>query len=267
MLQLLLRERVAVVSFHFGLPSQATIDALHESGAMLFATATHLDEARILVRAGIDAIVPQGHEAGGHRGVFDPDRVDECLSTFALTRLLVRHVTPPVISAGGILDGAGIACSLRLGASAAHLGTAFITTDESAASASHRALLGGAHTVMTRAISGRPARAIANRLATLGMGVPPSSIPPYPIAYDAALALDAASRAVGESCFGAHWAGQRASLARTLPAAELLAELERELALARSRQPPCAMLRQTHTTGHPGQARRSPARQDGGRTP
>lgn len=229
MLRLLVRERPAVVSFHFGLPSQAAIDALHDSGCFLLGTATNLDEARTLVKAGIDGVVAQGHEAGGHRGMFDPDRADEFLGRVALTRLLVRHVAVPIISAGGIMDGVGIACALRLGASAAQLGSAFIATDESSASATHRALLAGAHTVMTRAISGRPARAIVNRLSTLGMGAPASSIPPYPIPYAVALALDAAGRAAGEPGLGAYWAGQRASLARALPTAELVASLAREL--------------------------------------
>ena len=115
-----------VVSFHFGLPSAHAIHALHDVGILLLATATNLAEARRIAAAGVDAIIAQGWEAGGHRGMFDPDAPDDELSTIALTRLLVRATEIPVIAAGGIMDGAGISAVLQLGASAAQLGTAFI---------------------------------------------------------------------------------------------------------------------------------------------
>src|SRR5205823_2163730 len=124
--------------------------------------------------AGVDAVVAQGYEAGGHRGVFDPGEPDDRLGTVALTRLLVRKLDIPVIAAGGIMDGAGIAAALTLGAAAAQLGTAFIACPESSADAGYRAaLLGPAaeHTVMTAAISGRPARCLANRFTALGVGL------------------------------------------------------------------------------------------------
>ena len=129
------------------------------------ATATSLDEGRAIAAAGIDAVVAQGYEAGGHRGIFDPDRPDDRLGTMTLTRLLVKELDIPVIAAGGMMDGAGIAASLMLGAAAAQLGTAFIACPESSADAGYRAALVGPaaeHTVMTRAISGRPARCLAN---------------------------------------------------------------------------------------------------------
>ncbi|WP_343228024.1 nitronate monooxygenase [Stakelama flava] len=231
MLAMLLDEKPAVVSFHFGLPDAGRITALHEAGCLLLATATSPDEARAAERAGIDAIVAQGFEAGGHRGIFDPDGHDEQLGTLALTRLLASRCSVPVIAAGGIMDGAGIRAALDLGAIAAQLGTAFIACPESAADDGYRAALTGEaaeHTIMTRAISGRPARALANRFTRLGssIDVPP---PDYPRAYDAGKALNAAHKAKGEAGFGAQWAGQGAPLIRAMPASELMAQLRREL--------------------------------------
>ena len=139
MFQMLLEEKPAVVSFHFGLPAQQTIDALHAAGIVLLASATSLQEARRIEAAGIDAIVAQGIEAGGHRGVFDPAGYDEGLGTLALVRVLARHTRLPVIAAGGIMDGAGIAAVLALGAQAAQMGTAFVGCAESAADAAYRA--------------------------------------------------------------------------------------------------------------------------------
>jgi nitronate monooxygenase len=131
MLRLLLDTKPQVVSFHFGLPPHLAIEALHEAGILLIATATNLVEAKIIADAGLDAVIAQGYEAGGHRGLFDPDSRDDRLGTFALTRLLAAKLKIPVIAAGGIMDGAGIAAALRLGAAAAQLGTAFIGTPES----------------------------------------------------------------------------------------------------------------------------------------
>jgi nitronate monooxygenase len=232
MLAMLLAEKPKVVSFHFGIPSRERITALRDAGIVLLGSATSLAEARALVAADVDAIVAQGYEAGGHRGVFDPDADDSRLGTFALTRLLVRETDRPVIAAGGIMDGAGIAAALRLGASAAQLGTAFVACDESQADAGHRAALksdAALHTVMTRAISGRPARSLANRFTALGRDVDPRDVPDYPIAYDAGKALHAAGRAQGEFGFGAQWAGQGAPLSRAMPAADLVALLRREM--------------------------------------
>jgi nitronate monooxygenase len=232
MLAMLLETRPSVVSFHFGLPSGAAIRALRDAGIVLLATATNLDEARAIAKAGIDAVVAQGWEAGGHRGIFDPDAPDDQLGTMALTRLLARNLDQPVIAAGGIMDGAGIAASLRLGASAAQLGTAFVAAEESLADEGYRAALAGAaahHTVMTRAISGRPARCLANRFTALGAKVRPDEVPSYPIAYDLGKALHAAAKGRGEFGFGAQWAGQGAPLSRPLPAARIMETLAAEL--------------------------------------
>lgn len=234
-LAMLLEERPAVVSFHFGLPSAAAIQALRAAGIRLLATATSLEEGRLIHAAGVDVVVAQGWEAGGHRGVFNPDAPDERLGTLALVRVLAAALPIPVVAAGGIMDGAGIAAALRAGAAGVQLGTAFLNTDESLADAAYRAHLASpaaARTVMTRAISGRPARGLPNRLTALGEGVAADAIPAYPIAYDAGKALNAAAKtqaeSQGEQGYGAHWAGQGAPHARALPASALIAALVRE---------------------------------------
>lgn len=230
MLDMLCAEAPPVVSFHFGIPVARHIAALKVAGCILLATATSLEEARQIEAAGIDVIVAQGWEAGGHRGMFDPAAPDDQLGTLALTRLLVRHAGIPVIAAGGIMDGAGIRAALSLGAAAAQLGTAFVACPESSADAAYRSALageGGHHTVMTSAISGRPARCLANRFTRWAAGSR-SRVPDYPIAYDAGKALNAAAAAAGETGFGAQWAGQGAPLHRIMPAAALVATLWRE---------------------------------------
>ena len=235
MLAMLVETAPPVVSFHFGLPPPEAIAALRARGVVLLATATSPAEARAAAAAGIDGVVAQGIEAGGHRGMFDPATPDDALGTMALTRLLVREAGLPVIAAGGIMDGAGIAAALSLGAVAAQLGTAFIACPESAADAAYRQALtgtGGAHTTLTTTISGRPARALADRFTALAGADAP--VPPdYPRAYDAGKALHAAAKARGEHGFGAQWAGQGAPLARAMPAAELVATLAAELRTAR----------------------------------
>ena len=237
MLTMLLEVAPPVVSFHFGLPSAEIITALRERGIVLMATATSLNEARAIESAGIDAIVAQGIEAGGHRGVFDPAAPDDALGTIALTRLLVLESKLPLIAAGGIMDGAGIAAVLDLGAVAAQLGTAFILCPESAADVGYRAALrgpGSYHTSLTSLISGRPARSLANRFTGLAATIGDRRPPDYPIAYDAGKALHAAAKAKGENGFGAQWAGQGAPLAREMPAAELVKLLQTELQICRA---------------------------------
>lgn len=236
MLALLVEEKPRVVSFHFGLPPATVIAALRDAGTLLFASATSLAEARAVAEAGVDAIVAQGWEAGGHRGTFDPDALDEQLGTAALTRLLAASVDLPVIAAGGIMDGRGIAAALDLGAAAAQLGTAFVASDESLADAAYRTALASdaaQHTVMIRAISGRPARGLPNRFATFGETVASADIPDYPVAYDLGKALHSAAKAQGEYGYGAQWAGQGAPLIRPMPAATLVATLAAEFAEAR----------------------------------
>jgi nitronate monooxygenase len=231
-LAVLLAQRPPVVSFHFGVPNRDRIDAIKNAGIVLLATATNLDEGRTIAAAGIDAVVAQGFEAGGHRGAFDPAAHDEQLGTFALTHLLASKLDIPVIAAGGIMDGAGIAAALMLGAAAAQLGTAFVTCPESSADAGYRAALlspAAEHTVMTSAISGRPARCLGNRITALCASAEPGAIPCYPIAYDAGKALHTAAKARGEFGYGAQWAGQAAPLARAMPAGQLVECLRSEM--------------------------------------
>jgi nitronate monooxygenase len=236
MLAMLIEEKPKVVSFHFGLPSPERIRALREAGIVLLGSATSLAEARVLAEGGVQGIVAQGYEAGGHRGVFDIHAQDDCLGTLALTRLIARHIDLPVIAAGGIMDGAGIAAALNLGAAAAQLGTAFVSCDESSADAGYRAALfsdAAHHTTMTRAISGRLARSLSNDFTRWGAGVGIDEVPAYPIAYDAGKALNAAAKAAKSTGYGAQWAGQGAPLARAMSVAKLMAVLVQELNEAR----------------------------------
>ncbi|KQY85128.1 nitronate monooxygenase family protein [Brevundimonas sp. Root1423] len=231
MLRVLVEQAPPVVSFHFGLPEEAKVKALRAAGCVLIATATSLDEALAAKKAGMDAVVAQGFEAGGHRGVFDPAAADAQLGTLALTRLLVARSGLPVIAAGGIMDGQGVRAVLDLGATAAQLGTAFIGCPESAADDAYRAALhsdAAHHTTMTNAISGRPARCLRNRFTSWAEGTTEAT-PDYPVAYDAGKSLNAAAKASGDSGFGAQWAGQGAPLSRCMGAAELVQTLEREL--------------------------------------
>lgn len=235
MLAMLLDLAPPVVSFHFGLPSADRIAALKAIGSTLVSTATSLPEAEAARNAGIDAIVAQGYEAGGHRGVFDPSAPDDCLGTMALTRLLVARSDLPVIAAGGIMDGQGIAAAIALGAVAAQLGTAFVGCPESSAEEAYRKALAGPaawHTVITKAISGRPARCLENRFTAWGLESADVICPDYPFPYDAGKALHAAAKAAGEYGFGAQWAGQGAPLARAMPAADLVEILADEIEAA-----------------------------------
>ncbi len=240
MLDMLVQERPPVVSFHFGLPGPETIDALKAAGCVLLASATNLEEAQAIETAGIDAVIAQGFEAGGHRGMFDPALPDAALGTVALTRLLVERASLPVIAAGGIMDGQGIAAALSLGAEAAQLGTAFVACPESSVDEAYRAALksDSAHqTVMTHAISGRPARCLSNAFTRWAETAAPVSPPDYPVAYDAGKALNSAAKAAGAYGFGAQWAGQGAPLARAMPAADLVETLIKELADVNRRAP------------------------------
>jgi nitronate monooxygenase len=230
---LLLEQRPAVVSFHFGLPTTAQIAALRQAGVYTMATATSVHEARIIEQAGIDAIVAQGVEAGGHRGVFDPQAPDERHSTSVLLRLLAGRTALPLVAAGGIMDGQGVRAALDLGAVAAQLGTAFVLCPESSANAGYRANLKSeraAGTRLTSVLSGRLARGMVNRL--IEHGEAPGSPPPadYPVAYDAAKQLNGAASQHGNSDFAAQWAGQGAPLAREMDAAQLVATLLAEMA-------------------------------------
>lgn len=228
-----------VLSFHFGLPSARAIAALKAAGIVLFASATTLAEALKVEAAGIDVIVAQGTEAGGHRGVFEPEHGDAGIGTFALTRLIAAKTSLPVVAAGGIMDGQGIAAALLLGAQAAQLGTAFILTPESSANAAYREAMQSPRalrTGLTAAISGRSARGIVNRFFEEIGGPGAPTIPDYPLPYHAGKALVAAAVAKGNHDFSVQWAGQAAGLARAMPAAELVRTLVNETRAAQQAQ-------------------------------
>lgn len=229
MLQMLLDERPAVVSFHFGLPSTEFIAELKQAGIKLLGCATNVSEAQAIVTSGLDGVIAQGYEAGGHRGVFDPSQ-DLQLGLFSLLQLLQKECSLPVIAAGGIMHGQAIAHVMDMGASAAQLGTAFILCPESAASAAYREQLKSARayqTGVTAVISGRPARGLINRFHT-ELAEQQALLPGYPTTYSAGKALHAAASQQQCHEFAPFWAGQSAPLARELPAAELVKQLSTE---------------------------------------
>lgn len=237
LIEMLCDERPAVVSFHFGLPEPAAILALKQANIQVWGCATTLDEALTLQHAGVDAVIAQGNEAGGHRGVFNPDK-DLALGLFSLIPLLRQSLAIPVIAAGGIMDGASIAAALKLGADAVQMGTAFILCPESAADTAYRTNLQSKkafNTAITAVISGRPARGMINRMHQQIEQLK-AFVPNYPVAYSAAKALHSAACEHNNYDFAAHWAGQGAPLARALPAIELVQLLSSELAVARGQK-------------------------------
>ena len=211
-----------VVSFHFGLPAKALFERLKDAGIVIFCSATTAAEARALAGAGVDAVVAQGYEAGGHRGMFLTTDVAAQAGTFALVPQIVDAVDVPVIAAGGVSDARGIAAAFMLGASAVQIGTAFLLCPESRISSIHRAALKGARddgTSLTTLMTGRPARGLTNRLMReLG---PLSEAPAFPLAAGALAPLRASAEAEGSGDFSPLWSGQAASLAREMPAQEL----------------------------------------------
>jgi nitronate monooxygenase len=219
--------RPPVVSFHFGLPPAPLLARVRAWGSKILACATTVDEARWLEARGVDAIVAQGLEAGGHRGNFLSDDLTTQLGTFALVPQLVAAVRVPVIAAGGIADACGVGAAMRLGASGVQIGTAYLLCPEATISPVYRAALRSpeaGHTALTNLISGRPARGIMNRLMRdLG---PMSDLPPeFPLATPAVAPLRAAAEAKGMGDFSPLWAGQNASGCREIPAAQLTREL------------------------------------------
>ncbi len=219
-----------VASFHFGLPERAMIDALKQAGAVILASATTVREAIALEAGGADAIIAQGVEAGGHRGTFLGDVESGTVGTFALVPQVVDAVNLPVIAAGGVADGRGIAAAFALGASGVQIGTAFLACPETQMHPVHRELLlqtRGEDTQVTRTISGRPARAIVNRYIT-EMNKSGDEPLAFPLQYSLSGPLNAASRKKDSSDLMVMWAGQGAALAEVLPAGELLGKLARD---------------------------------------
>ncbi|WIM14083.1 nitronate monooxygenase [Enhydrobacter sp.] len=235
--EVVLEYKPRVVSFHFGLPEAGLVRRLKDGGIVVIGSATSAEEARWLEAGGCDAIIAQGAEAGGHRGMFLNDDISRQAGTMALVPQVVDAVKVPVIAAGGIGDGRGIAAALALGAAGAQIGTGFLLTPEAKISALHRAALRQAHdnsTALTNVFTGRPARGIVNRYVR-EVGPMSPDAPAFPLAAGAAHPLRAASEPKGSTDFTPLWSGQAPTLAREMPTSALVAILVEEAAAAIAR--------------------------------
>ncbi|MCH8952410.1 MAG: nitronate monooxygenase [Proteobacteria bacterium] len=231
-----LEARPRVVSFHFGLPGARFVAALKQAGTVILSTATTPAEARDLEARGVDAIIAQGWEAGGHHGYYLDPKGSQT-GTMALVPQIVDAVGVPVIAAGGIADGRGIAAALALGAAGVQIGTAFLTTAEAGISAPHRAALlasDGSDTRPTRAFSGRPARGVVNRYMA-AMAAHEDDLPDFPLMNTVTGPLRKASAGAGSPDFIALWSGQAVGLNREATAAELVETLVDETRAAMAR--------------------------------
>lgn len=219
--------RPAVVSFHFGLPEPLLLERVRKTGARILSSATTLDEALWLERQGVDAIIAQGYEAGGHRGMFLTEDLDTQTGTLALVSQIVKAVRVPVIAAGGIADAAGVRAVLGLGAVAAQIGTTYLLCPESRASAVHRKALAEAnsrHTAITNVFTGRPARGLVNRIVR-ERGPISALAPAFPHATFASAGLRSKAESSGREDFSPMWSGQNPSGCKEVPAAQLTREL------------------------------------------
>jgi nitronate monooxygenase len=228
--------RPAVVSFHFGLPSPQLLARVRGWGAKILSSATTVDEALWLEAHGVDAVIAQGLEAGGHRGIFLSEDLSTQVGTLALVPQVVRAVRVPVIAAGGIADAKGVAAAMALGAAGVQIGTAYMLCPEATTSAVHRAALksGAARvTALTNLFTGRPARGIVNRLMK-EMGPLNAAVPAFPLATSAIAPLRAKAESQGSGDFSPLWCGQNVGGCKEVPAAQLTRELAAGLALARS---------------------------------
>ena len=226
-----------IVSFHYGLPDRALLARVKAAGCLVMSSATIVKEAVWLEQNGCDVIIAQGMEAGGHRGMFLTDNIAAQPGTFALLPQVVDAVKVPVIAAGGIADGRGIAAAFALGAAGVQIGSAFVRCPESRISAPARLALAEARddaTILTNVMSGRPARGIANRLMREVGPISPDA-PAFPHAATALAPLRAAAEKLGRVDFTNLWAGQAMRLGREMPAAELTRQLA-GAALSRMRQ-------------------------------
>ena len=226
-----------VVSFHYGLPDQALLRRAKAAGCLVMSSATIVREAIWLEENGCDVIIAQGAEAGGHRGMFLTDNIAEQPGIFALVPHVVDAVKVPVIAAGGIADGRGIAAAFALGAAGVQIGSAYLRCPESKVSTSARAALaeaGDDSTVLTNVMTGRPARGLVNRLMREVGPISPDA-PAFPHAATALAPLRAAAEKLGRVDFTNLWVGQAVRLGRDLPAAELTRALAND-ALARMRR-------------------------------
>lgn len=219
-----------VVSFHFGLPQPALVRRVKAAGCLILSSATTAAEARWLEQRGVDAIIAQGYEGGGHRGMFLTANVAAQVGAFALVPQVADAVQVPVIAAGGISEARGIAAAFALGASGVQIGTAYLFCPESKISAPHRAALKDVRddsTMLTNVMTGRPSRAIVNRLIR-EVGPMAKEAPEFPLATGAVMPLRAKAEAQGSGDFSPMWAGQAAALGRALPAGELTRRLVEE---------------------------------------
>jgi len=225
--ELLAEFKPPVVSFHFGLPDETLLARVRSWGARVLSSATTVDEARWLEARGVDVIIAQGLEAGGHRGTFLSDELSTQLGTFALLPQIVRAVRVPVVAAGGIADAAGVRAARALGAAGVQVGTAYLLCPEATTSAVHRAALqseAARHTALTNLYTGRPARGILTRLMR-EQGPMSHLAPSFPLATAAITPLRAKAEAAGSGDFSPLWAGQNTSGCRPVPAAQLTREL------------------------------------------
>jgi nitronate monooxygenase len=217
--------RPEVVSFHFGLPGKGLLERVKATGAKIISSATTVDEARWLEDHGCDAVIAQGAEAGGHRGMFLSDEISGQVGTMALVPQVVDAVKVPVIAAGGIGDARGIIAALALGASAVQLGTAYLLCPEATTSQVHRrALMRAVETAITNVFTGRPARGILNRFVR-EVGPMSNLAPAFPLAAGAVAPIRSKAEAAGSDDFTPLWSGQAAHLCRELPAGELTRRL------------------------------------------
>lgn len=215
--------RPPVVSFHFGLPAPALLARVRRWGARVLSSATTVEEARWLEQQGVDAVIAQGLEAGGHRGMFLTSDLNTQVGTLALLRQVLQAVKVPVIAAGGIADAPGVAAALAAGAAGVQVGTAYLLCPEAATSPLHRQALqsdAARVTALTNVFTGRPARGIVNR-AIRELGPMSSAAPAFPLASNLMVALRGKAEAQGSSDFSSLWAGQNCSGCRAVPAAEL----------------------------------------------
>ncbi len=225
-----LESGASAISFTFGLLPAAAVAAIKARRLPLIGTATTVAEAIALEQSGVDAIVAQGSEAGGHRGTFLGDFADAQIGTLALVPQIVDAVSVPVIASGGIMDGRGIAAALALGAAAVQLGTAFLTCSEAGVAEVYKdAILHSAETAtrITRAFSGRPARGIVNRFMT-GIDANADAIAPFPLQNILTRPMRSAAAEQGRAQFLSLWAGQGLRMARRQSAAELIERLREE---------------------------------------
>jgi nitronate monooxygenase len=229
--EILAEFRPPVVSFHFGLPSPELLARVRSWGAKILSSATTVEEARWLDARGVDAIIAQGVEAGGHRGMFLSEDLTTQVGTLALVPQIVSAVKTPVVAAGGIADARGVAAALALGAAGVQVGTAYLLCPEATTSAVHRAALkseAARHTALTNVLTGRPARSIVNRIMR-EVGPISAAAPAFPSAASAIAPLRARAEGLGTGDFSPLWAGQNASGCKEIPAAQLTHELAAEL--------------------------------------